>query len=152
MMVLLLILVTEAGVIRLIGEKLGKPLQWVVCLFHFNEFSLRNLVKQHNRKTNGPYGFKETIGKKLERCESLSIIKFKPIEKNLPTIIYIVKFSDLITDQKYVLKIVQIVSLGEIYVSLSLRNLGKLLHVNYLTMANRNLRLHVETKKPSENL
>jgi hypothetical protein len=44
----------KTGVIRLI-EELGRPLQWIVCLFHFNELQLRHLVEQLDGKTNGPH-------------------------------------------------------------------------------------------------
>jgi hypothetical protein len=79
----------------------------------------------------------------------LPIKKFKIIKNNLPTIN---TFLDLSTDQKYLLEIVQAVSLDEIDVSLSFRNPGKLSHARWLTMANRILRLYVGTENPSKNL
>lgn len=56
----------------------------------------------------------------------MPIIKFKPIKNNLPTENIL---PDLSTDKKYLLEIVQTVSLGKNDVSLLGRNLRKLLHV-----------------------
>jgi hypothetical protein len=107
------------------------------------------LVEQLDGKTNGQYGLVGNIGKNLGQCENLPIKKFKIIKNNLPTIN---TFLDLSTDQKYLLEIVQAVSLGEIYVSLSFRNPGKLSHARWLTMVNRILRLYVGTENPSKKL
>lgn len=67
------------GVIRLLENQLGCPLQWLICLFHFNELPLRHLIKQLDGETSGPRGLQDIIGQQLEHCETLSLVKF---EKN----------------------------------------------------------------------
>lgn len=53
-----------------------KPLQWLVCLFHFNELPLRSLFLHLDGKTCGPTQFCGIIGKSLPNCESLPIVRF----------------------------------------------------------------------------
>lgn len=52
-------------------------------------------------------GLLEILAKNWNNVHHLSILKFKPIEYNLPTVH---TFSDQSTNQKYLLEIVQVVS------------------------------------------
>ena len=45
----------SGGVIRKIEEKLERPLQWVICMFHSNELPLRHLISVLDGKTTGPH-------------------------------------------------------------------------------------------------
>lgn len=138
------------GVIRLLEKQLKRPLQWLICLFHFNELPLRHLITQLDGETSGPRGLKGDIGQKLEHCETLSVVKFNIIKSNLPKINS--KEYDLSTDQKYLLEICQSIELGNVSASLASKNPGKLSHARWLTTANRILRLYVASETPSESL
>ncbi|GBN34685.1 hypothetical protein AVEN_116955-1 [Araneus ventricosus] len=47
------------GVIRRLELKLQRPIQWIICLLHFNELSLRPLFE---RKSSGPSSYTGDIG------------------------------------------------------------------------------------------
>jgi hypothetical protein len=64
------------GSIRLLELHMGHPVQWLVCMFHFNELPLRHLVLHLDGTTSGPTVFSGNIGKALEKCHELSIAKF----------------------------------------------------------------------------
>lgn len=68
------------GAIRLMEDELDKSLQWLVCLLHCNELPLRALLLHLDGKTAGPSQFKGPIGKLLDGCEKLPIVKFVPVK------------------------------------------------------------------------
>jgi hypothetical protein len=137
------------GVISLMEKEIGRPLQWLICLFHGNELPLRHLFCHLDGKTKGPNEFKGEIGQQLENCANLPVVTFLPIENNLPPL---GDKNDLSTDQKYLLDMCIAVSSGNVSQDLSLRNPGKLAHSRWLTLASRVLRLYVATENPTENL
>lgn len=130
-------------------KEIGRPLQWLICLFHGNELPLRHLFCHLDGKTKGPNEFKGEIGQQLENCANLPVVTFLPIENNLPLL---ENKNDLSTDQKYLLDMCIAVSSGNCTLDLSLRNPGKIAHSRWLTLANRVLRLYVATENPTENL
>ena len=91
---------------------------------------------------------KGAIGKLLENCEKLSVVSFEPIEEELRNN----DPKELSTDQKYLFDIFNGISRGNISMSLSLRDPGKISHSRWLTSANRILRLYVSTINPSLDL
>lgn len=139
----------KRGVIRILEEKFRKPLQWAICLLHFNELPLRHIFEYLDGKTTGPTSFSGPIGKILSDCENLQIVKFEKIDFDLP----IVKnCNDLSTDQKYLLDISKAIHYGECSPDLARRNPGAISHSRWLTTANRILRLYVGTEEPSPAL
>lgn len=54
---------------------LGRPLQWLVCLYHFNELPFRALVKDIVGKPTGPSSFPGEIGKEIHTCETMPVMK-----------------------------------------------------------------------------
>lgn len=70
----------HAGIIRRIEISLKRPLQWFICLLHFNELPLRALFLHLDGRTCGPSQFTGKIGKLLPKCESLPIVNFVPIQ------------------------------------------------------------------------
>ena len=136
------------GVIILMEEHLGKPLQWLVCQLHGNELPLRHLLEHLDGSTTGPRAFSGPIGKALSICQHMNVVAFAKIEAVLPTV-------DLIsrsTDHKYLWEITDAVSRGECSHALAQRQPGTLNHSRWLTTANRVLRLYVTTSEPSEQL
>lgn len=138
------------GVIYLLEKELGRPLQWLICLFHFNELPLRHLITHLDGRTSGPHGLTGAIGSKLEHCEELPVVNFERISSNLPRMNN--EEHDLSTDQKYLSEIVQAIESGIVSGSLASKNPGKLSHARWLTTANRILRLYVATENPSDSL
>ena len=55
----------KAGFIRCLEEKLGRPLQWVVCLLHCNELPLRHVFLELDGTTKSPDSFSGPLRKKL---------------------------------------------------------------------------------------
>lgn len=138
----------KGGVIRLLEKDLKYPLQWIVCLLHFNELPLRHLMHSLDGTTSGPNTFCGTIGKQLEKCESLPVCSFKKINVDLPD----VDDAELSKDQKYLYAISMAIQSGVCSEDLARQDPGRLAHSRWLTAANRMLRLYVATARPSANL
>lgn len=136
------------GVIRLLEQHIGRPLQWLVCLFHFNELPLRHLFQFLDGKTYGPREFSGPIGKNLQTCIENPVTEFDKIVVDFPSVVA----KELSTDQKYLHDMCQAIKIGECSFDLSQRDPGKMAHSRWLTTANRILRLYVGTENPSPNL
>ncbi|CAH0546980.1 unnamed protein product [Brassicogethes aeneus] len=117
----------KGGIIRLLEQRLNRPLQWIICLLHMKELPLRHLFIEVDGTTSGPQTFSGPIGKMLEKCETRPVIQFRPIPAELPE----VTAKDLSTDQKYLYKIVSAVYLMKIFNYLS----NKKEKVKYLSYA-----------------
>lgn len=65
------------GVIRNIEVRMGRPLQWFICLLHFNELPYRHLFKHLDGETTGPTCFFGKIGKQLAYCEKIPVADFE---------------------------------------------------------------------------
>lgn len=136
------------GIIRCLEKKIGRPLQWIICLLHFNELPFRALFTAIDGVTDGPNSFSGSIGKALKDCEKKSVIKFKKIPFILPE----VDKKDLSQDQKYLYNISAAIGSGECPFNLSIDQPGPLNHARWVTCANRVLRLYVSTSKPTPAL
>lgn len=64
----------KCGVIREMEKDLGRPFQWLLCLFHFNELPLRHLFAHLDGTTSGPTSYTGSIGKTISKCEDLPIV------------------------------------------------------------------------------
>ena len=138
----------KGGVIHMVEMRLQRPVQWIICLLHSNELSLRYLIEDLDGKTTGPKGFTGPLGRQLNNCEKLSVAEFNAIVS--PKIK--INDTELSTDQKSLLDIYRAVSGGSCSASLASRNPGKIVHSRWLTTANRFLRLYVSTNEPSSIL
>lgn len=133
------------GAIRQLEELLHRPVQWLICLLHFNELPLRALIEKFDGTTSGPKTFTGKIGKQLQNCTNLRVVKFKAMPCDIPEI----DAGLLSTDQKYMYEMARAVSNGNCSDSLAQRDPGALNHARWLTAANRILRLYVGTPRPS---
>lgn len=61
------------GTVCSLERQLQRPLQWFVCLFHFNELPFTALLKSLLGKANGPHHWPGVIGKKLLGCEDIPV-------------------------------------------------------------------------------
>lgn len=138
----------KGGIVTLLEKHLNKPLQWFICQLHGNELPLRHLLSHLDGQTTGPRALSGPIGKALQQCEKLPVVKFNRINSTLPDI----PSRDLSTDQKYMYDICQAIITGTCSENLSKRDPGKLNHSRWLTTANRVLRLYVASINPSANL
>lgn len=141
----------ESGALVRLERKLGRPLQWFVCLLHFDELPLRSLITKHDGRTTGPDTFSGIIGKRVQGCEELPIVGFNRIEfrcnvKNLADIA-----NSLSTDQRYLFNICNAISNGDCS-RLAEHKPGKVGHARWITMASRICRLYVSTPRPSDYL
>ncbi|XP_049316933.1 uncharacterized protein LOC115065848 [Bactrocera dorsalis] len=121
----------KGGIFRKLEERIGRPLQWVVCLLHFNELPFRALFEHIDGVSKSPNTFSSDIGKLLPDCEKLPVVKFEsfpscrlPSEVNNPT--------QLSTDKAYLYKISEAVISGQ--------------------CANRILGLYISTDKPTKEI
>lgn len=136
------------GIIAQLEAKLGRPLQRFICQLHANELPLRHLFQHLDGQTTGPVTFSGVLGKQIQQCEKLPLVKYETIDCKLPNL----DFVNLSTDQKYLYEICVAVSSGECSVELLNRNPGKVSHARWLTLANRILRLYISSESPCENL
>lgn len=63
----------QNGAIPFMERYLQRPLQWLVCLFHFNELPLKSLFEKLLGKQTGPGNWPGPIGKDLPRCHTLTV-------------------------------------------------------------------------------
>lgn len=136
------------GLIRRIEMHLGKPLQWAVCLLHFNELPFRHLFQYLDGKSTGPKSLRGPIGEKLSGCEKRPVIAFKSIDCQILTI----DRNILSKDQQYLLDISKAIKLGSCKEDLAIRDPGPLSHSRWLTTANRTLRLYLSEENPTSEL
>lgn len=140
------------GAIRLLELHMGHPVQWLICMFHFNELPLRHLVLHLDGTTSGPTAFSGTIGKALAKCHDLSIVKFEARQNNLPSGLHDVADLAISKDQQYLYNICKAIEIGEVTDSLAKKEPGPLVHSRWLTTANRILRLYVASTSLSTEL
>ncbi|XP_017475910.1 PREDICTED: uncharacterized protein LOC108366121 [Rhagoletis zephyria] len=87
------------------GTRLERPLQWFICLFHFNELTFTAVLKHFLGKASGPQNWPGLIGYSLQNCENLPAAhNFEPIPMGeMPENI---DEWDLRADQKYLFNLV----------------------------------------------
>ncbi|GBL78521.1 hypothetical protein AVEN_65130-1 [Araneus ventricosus] len=136
------------GVIRNIELKIQRPLQWFICLLHFNELPFKHLNEYLDGETTGPASFSGKIGKQLTSCEKLPIINFEATELNEINI----HKTDLSKDQQCLLDIVRAIQTRQCAPDLAVRDLGPLSHSRWLTCAIRVLRLFISQTSPTREL
>ncbi|GBN99141.1 hypothetical protein AVEN_182574-1 [Araneus ventricosus] len=130
------------GVICRLELKLHRPIKWIICLLHFNEFPLQHLFE---RKSSGTSSYAGNIGRNLKGCEKLPLVAFNSIEYNLTDI----DTSNLSCDHKHLLDICTDISSGFGSSDLAKRQPFKLNLAFWLTTANRILRLYILTSDPT---
>ncbi|GBM06554.1 hypothetical protein AVEN_220006-1 [Araneus ventricosus] len=135
------------GVILNIELKIQRPLQWLICLLHFNDLPFKDLNKYLNVETTAPASFSGKIVKRLTNCEKLPIINFEATELNEINI----NKTDLSKDQQYLLDNVGVIQIGQCAPDLSVRDPGPLSHSRWLTCAIRVSRLFIVKQALQEN-
>jgi len=73
----------HGGIIRLLELHVTHPLQWFICMFHFNELPLRHLFVHLDGTTAGPKAFTGVLGNALQTCQKLEVVNFKSIQGDL---------------------------------------------------------------------
>ncbi|GBM10879.1 hypothetical protein AVEN_42133-1 [Araneus ventricosus] len=136
------------GVVHRIENHVGRPLQWSICLLHFNELSFRHILKHIDGLTAGSKSFSASIGQQLTCCEKLPVVDYEPIDYSIPDI----DMNLLSKDQQYLLDILNAITLGHCPEDLANREPGPLSHSRWPTAANRVLRLYINSSDPSGNL
>ncbi|GBL96097.1 hypothetical protein AVEN_104332-1 [Araneus ventricosus] len=133
------------GVTRRHELKLHRPIQWNICLLHFNEVPIRHLFE---RKSSGPLSYTVDIGRNLKGCEKLPLFAFNSIECELPG----TDPTNLSCDQKYLLDICTAISSGVGSSDPTKSETDPLNLAPWLTTVNRILRLYISTSDPSNGL
>lgn len=145
------------GIIRKLEEVLCRPLQWLVCLLHFNELPLRKMLTFVDKaKSTGPATSTGIISSALQfGPKDLPIAAFKPIPGKVVDVNEVVKV-DLSNDQLYFLKAclaVQSLLTDEADICFMKNNqTGTLNHAKWLTKANRILRFCMSKEVSSSAL
>ena len=78
----------SGGVIRILEERLRRPLQWSMCLLDCNELPLRHVFWLLNEVTIGSDSFSGKIGKRIDGVVSnWDVRDFQPIAcKSFPVL------------------------------------------------------------------
>ena len=92
------------GCMRKLKEALQRPLQWVVCLLHTNELSLRHVFLELDGSTKSPDAFAEPISKTLDsNVSQWPVVAFKSVPNPHFPVLPNDVIEDLSTDQYYLL-------------------------------------------------
>ena len=120
---------------------------------HTNELPLRHIFQKLDGVTTGNCSFQGPIGKLIQSCEKMAIVKFKPIVdgEGLPQLPSEV-LDDLSGDQKYLYNIILSIRQGTVSDDLARKKPGPINHSRWLTLANRVCRLYISTIDPNTNL
>lgn len=98
------------GIITLLEHKLERPVQWFICLLHFNELPFRHIIEKLFKAAARPTAFCGELTKLLHSCEEKPALPgFQRISTDFPDI----DSEVLSTDQKYLLDIAKAVSSGK---------------------------------------
>lgn len=138
----------KTGLVRRVELYLRKPVQWAICLLHFNELPFRHLFQHLDGNTTGPSTSKGPVGEKLVDCQKLPVVNFQSIDCQIPEI----DRNVLSKDQQYLLDISKAIKSGTCEEGLAVRNPGPLSHSRWLTKANRTLRLYISEESPPPEL
>ncbi|GBM87983.1 hypothetical protein AVEN_139904-1 [Araneus ventricosus] len=127
---------TNAGwknsAINRIENHVGRPLQWSICLLHFNELPFRHIFQHIAGQTARPKCFSGPIGQQLTCYEKLPVVDYEPIDCSIPD----TDRNLLSKDKQYFLDISNAITLGHCPEDLANRDPGPLLHSRWLTVAN----------------
>ncbi|GBM59719.1 hypothetical protein AVEN_40644-1 [Araneus ventricosus] len=74
------------GVVNRIENHVGRPLQWSICLLHFNKLPFRHILQHIDGQTAGPKSFSGPIGQQLTCCDKLLVVDYEPIDCSIPNI------------------------------------------------------------------
>ena len=138
------------GIIRKLEEKLNRPLQWSICLLHFNELPFKHLFQELDGRAIGPRIYTGPIGRKLNTCEQLPVISF--IKVDVSHSLEVTNHKDLSSDQKYLYDSFHAVKSGVCSEDLAIRSPGTLNLARWVTTANRILRYYMSEKSPTKKL
>lgn len=142
----------DRGAIPQMEKLLGRPVHWIICLFHLNEKCLEWVLKTLGCNTTSGNTYTGVLGSLLMGAHTGKLnSRFRPVKlNNLPEIVPDYKL--LTSDQKYLLEAAQAVSIGSPPGGFDRRSPGKLNNARWLTKANRILRLYMRTQNPSIEL
>ncbi|GBN17157.1 hypothetical protein AVEN_252103-1 [Araneus ventricosus] len=130
------------GVINRIENHVGRPLQWSICLLHFNELPFRHIFQHIDDQTARLNCFSGPIGQQLTCYEKLPVFDYEPIDCSIIDI----ERNMLSKGQQYLLDILNAATSRNCPEDLANRDPGPLFHSRWLTAANRVLRLNDTSK------
>ena len=125
----------KSGCIASLETKLGRPLQWIVCMLHLNELPLWRIFQQLGVSAKEPDSFSGMIGKQLnERVLSWTVDNFQPILNDQFPILPDEAIENLSSDQYYALLMCQGVMKGIVDTDLKYLEVGGLCYSRWLTL------------------
>ena len=145
------------GILRKIEERLGRPLQWLVCQLHTNELPFRKYFSDiDGGQITGPATSSGEIAKAiLFDPKDIPIVDFVPIAGQVVDVPDEVRI-DLSTDQLYFLKACIAVQVGryssEYTQFIQCSQPGNVNHARWITKASRVLRLYMSKTVASKSL
>ena len=148
----------DNGAIRYLELMLERPLQWCICLLHFNELIFKRLISLYVGQTKGPSKRQSELDYEIRNVANNieKVTQFRRIVGNLHEEIDDVLLNN--NDQKY---------LFTLYCGITARNGRKILlekfgevpppppgaihEARWLTYANAAMRLYVQTENPTDD-
>lgn len=137
----------KGGVIRKLEEKLERPLQWVICLLHFNELPFRSLFEHIDGVSKSPNTFSGPIGVLLPHCEDKPVVRYAHAPFPSCQLPDVPDPTELSSDQSYLYKISKAVISGHCPADVAQLQPGFMCKSRWLICANRILRLYISTEK-----
>ncbi|GBM70647.1 hypothetical protein AVEN_206868-1 [Araneus ventricosus] len=128
----------ENGAINRIENHVGRPVQWSICILHFNELPFRHIFQHIDRQATGPKSFSGPIGQQPTCYEKLPVVDYEPIDCSISDI----DRNLLSKDQQYLLDISNAITLRHCPEDLANRDPGPLFHSRWLTGSKLILRLY----------
>ncbi|XP_036340639.1 uncharacterized protein LOC118750006 [Rhagoletis pomonella] len=141
----------KIGVNAQMERYLQRPLQWNVCLLHFNELPLKKLLTHYIGKQKGPGVWPGVLGSEIMTCTKYPVVSgFEAIAMGV--IPENIGSWELRNDQRYLFDMVLAVNNGECDEYLASKSPGPVSTARWLTTASRLLRVYVSKESPSAEL
>lgn len=167
----------KGGVITLFESYLRRPLQWLTCLFHFNELPFQALMRLLLGKTKGPGLWPGEIGVGINRCMEYPVrmsLNFNNIQfVNFYCLCFVYAFPQPLPnfepiamgempanidewiirdDQRYLYRMVLAINSGHCDGDLASQQPGRISSAHWLTTASRILRWYITQARPTKTL
>ena len=124
----------SGGVIRIVEERLGRPLQWSMCLLDCNELPLRLVFRLLDGVTTGPDSFSGKIRKMIGEVVSIWMLKIFANSQRIFFVLSDEALCDVSNDQHYTYQICWSIIHGTLDPDLQLLKVGPLCHSRWLTL------------------
>lgn len=132
------------GIVQAVEMKIGRPLHWIVCLFHLNEIPFKEIFMSLDGCTKSGKEYIGPISKKLNTAHTLPVVNFEKIPlRNMPEFSNVLDEDKISSDQVYLYLIAKVIASGHCSTRFQERQPGPVYAARWFTTASRILRLYI---------